>query len=72
MEIREDEPLSKQLRQFKRLLERAGVPHQLYRHRYRLKPCEERRRKRGNAKLSACRAEYRKRIELGLQPRIMR
>jgi ribosomal protein S21 len=66
MEIREVEPLSKQLRLFKKLLERSGAPWEVYKHRYRLKPCEERRRKLGNAKINARKAAYRKRRQLGI------
>jgi ribosomal protein S21 len=66
--VREGELLGQALRRHKKLVWQNGIMYAYYRHRYRLKPCEERRRKRGNAKLNAIRAERRRRRELGLKP----
>jgi ribosomal protein S21 len=63
----EGELLGRALRRHKKLLVQHGILYAYYRHRHRLKPCEERRRKRGNAKINAYRAEHRRR-ELGLEP----
>ena len=68
IEVGEGEPIGKALRRFKQLVERAGIRYQWGRHRFRLKPCEERRHKRGNKKIRACQAARRKRRELGLEP----
>jgi len=65
--IEECEHLSKALRRLKKLLSQEGIRYAEYRHQHRLKPCEERRRRRGNAKIKACRAAYLRRRELGLQ-----
>jgi ribosomal protein S21 len=68
IEVGEGQPLGKVLREFKRMLEREGFRYQWYKHQYRLKPCEERRRERGNKKLHARRAALLKRLELGQEP----
>jgi small subunit ribosomal protein S21 len=69
VEVRKDETIGSALRRFKRLVDKAGIEWALYQHYYYRKPCEERRRKRGNAKRTACREGFRRRIVLGIKPK---
>jgi ribosomal protein S21 len=69
IEVRDGETIGKALRRLKKLVSNAGITWELHRHKYRLKPCEERRRKRGIAKVRACIAARNIRWKLGIEPR---
>jgi small subunit ribosomal protein S21 len=47
--VRENEPLERALRRFKKKVQRAGILRDLRRHRHYLKPSEQRRRERVKA-----------------------
>jgi small subunit ribosomal protein S21 len=54
MRVHDREPIGAALRRFKKLLERSGLTKELRKRKYRVKPCEARRRARLR-KLSAIR-----------------
>lgn len=55
--VRENEPLERALRRFKKKVQRAGILRDLRKHRHYLKPSERRRRDRVRAARRRRRAE---------------